>query len=187
MIDTILNSTKDRMKKAVEVTTQDVSTVRSGRATPALVETIVIAAYGGSQRMKVMEMATISVPDTKTISIAPYDISTIHEIEKGIQEANTGLNPVVDGEMVRITIPPLTEERRKEFIKLVKTKIESGKVMVRQIRQDAMHEVKREVDEKTMNEDQKKTAEKLIQEETDKVINELTALETKKEAELMQI
>jgi ribosome recycling factor len=187
MIDTILSQTRDRMNKAVDATTQDVATVRTGRATPSLVENISVAAYGGTQRMKVMEMATITANDARTLTISPYDISTIHEIEKGIQEVNSGLTPVVDGEILRITIPPLTEERRKEFIKLIKTKIEAGKVMVRQVRQEAMHEVKREVDEKTMNEDQKKTAEKLIQEVTDKTILELEVLENRKQTELMQI
>jgi ribosome recycling factor len=187
MIDTILSQTKDRMKKALDVSREDIATIRSGRATPALVENIVVSVYGGSEHLKVMEVATITTMDAKTIVIAPYDPSVIGEIEKGLQEANTGLTPVIDGEIIRISMPPLTEERRKEFIKLAKTKVEAGKIMVRQVRQDMMHEVKKEIDAKEINEDQKKMAEKHIQDITDSAIVELEDLARKKEAELMQV
>lgn len=187
MIDTILTQTKDKMQKSVEVTKEDLSSIRSGRATPSLVENIVIPVYGGSTKMKLMEIATITTMDSKTIVIAPYDVSIISEIERGLLEANTGMTPVVDGEVIRISIPPLTEERRKEFIKLAKTKIEAGRIMVRQIRQDMMHEVKKLADEKIIDEDLKKTAEKQIQEVTDKMGKELDTIQEKKEAELMQV
>lgn len=187
MIDQILSQTREKMKKAVEVTIQDLSTIRSGRATPALVENIIVNAYGGTAKMKVMELATITTMDSKTIVIQPYDPSVINDIEKGLQEANTGLTPIVDGEVIRITLPSLTEERRKEFIKLSHTKVEAGKIMVRQIRQDMLHDVKKEVDEKTLNEDQKKLVEKQIQDITDKMMVELDVIKQKKEEELLQI
>jgi ribosome recycling factor len=187
MIDQILNDTRDKMRKSIDVTTQDLSSIRSGRATPSLVENIVVSVYGGSTQMKLMELSTITTMDAKTIVISPYDPSQIQEIEKGLQVANIGMTPIVDGEIIRITIPSLTEERRKEYIKLAKTKIEAGKVMVRQIRQDAMHHIKKDEDEGTIDEDQKKMLEKHIQDITDKMVEELDALEKKKEAELLQV
>lgn len=187
MIDTLLNQTRDRMKKAIEVTMTDLSSIRSGRATPALVEHIVIAAYGGSQRLKVMELATITTIDSKTIVISPYDPSIIDEIEKGIHEANTGLTPVIDGEIIRITIPPLSQERRQEYIKLARAKVEGGRIMVRQVRHDAMKEVKKLEEAREISEDEKKHAEKLIQELTDEMIAELDGLLERKEQELLQV
>lgn len=187
MIDSLLNQTRDRMKKAIEVTTTDISSIRSGRATPALVEHIVIPAYGGTQRLKVMELATITTMDAKTIVISPYDPSIIGEIEKGIQEANRGLTPVIDGEIIRITIPPLSEERRQEYIKLARVKVEGGRIMVRQVRGDAMRQVKKLQEENQISEDDKKHAEKLIQELTDEMVADLDGLLERKETELMQV
>lgn len=187
MIEPIIAGARDKMRKAIEVTSQDLSTIRSGRATPALVEHVVISAYGGSQRLKVMELATITTLDSRTLVIAPYDPSIIGEIEKGIQEANIGLTPVVDGEVVRISIPALTEERRNEYIKLAKVKLEAGKIMVRQIRQDAMHVLKKEEGDKVISEDQRKLGEKKIQELTDEMIAEIDSIGARKEAELMQV
>src|SRR4030042_2282141 len=138
-MEQILSPAHEKMRKALEISKNDLSSIRSGRATPALVEHMVIAAYGGSQHLKLMEMATITTMDAKTLGIAPYDPSVIVDIEKGILEANTGLTPVIDGEIIRISIPPLSEERRLEYIKLAKAKLESGRVMIRQIRQEAMH------------------------------------------------
>lgn len=187
MSDSILSLTKEKMQKSVQVTVEDLSSIRSGRATPSLVENIVVPVYGGTAKMKLLEVATITTMDSKTIVIAPYDVSIIGEISKGLMEANTGMTPMVDGEVIRINIPALTEERRKEYLKLAKTKIEAGKIMIRQIRQDMMHDVKKQADEKIIDEDMKKTAEKHIQETTDHMVNELDIIGDKKEQELMQL
>lgn len=187
MIDVFLNKARDHMKKVYEVTQTDLSSIRSGRATPALVENMVIAAYGGGQRMRLMEMATITTMDAKTIMITPYDPSQLPEIEKGIQEANTGLTPVIDKEVIRITIPPLSEERRQEYIKLAKTKLEAGRVMIRQVRQEAMKDLKKAEEAKEITEDQQKQGEKQVQELTDEMIAELDGLGKKKEEELLQV
>jgi ribosome recycling factor len=187
MVDTVLTATRDHMKKAIEVTSGDLATIRSGRATPALVENMTIVAYEGSQRLKVMEMATITTMDAKTIVIAPYDPSTLADIEKGIHEANTGLTPVIDGEIIRITIPPLSQERREEYLKLAKAKLESGRVMIRQMRHDAMKQLKKAADEKTISEDQQEYGDKKVQELTDEMIAEIDSFGARKEAELMQI
>lgn len=187
MIEPIVAGVRDRMRKAIEVTSQDLTTIRSGRATPALVENISIQAYGGTQRLKVMELATITTLDAKTIVIAPYDPSIIGELEKGILEANAGITPVIDGEVIRISIPSLTEERRQEYIKLAKTKLEAGKIMVRQVRQDGMHALKKSEGDKEISEDQRKLGEKKVQELTDEMIAELESIGERKEAELMQV
>ncbi len=183
MIDALLASTRDRMKKAIEVTRTDLTSIRSGRATPALVENITVAVYGGSQHLKVMELATITTLDSKTLLISPYDPSIIAEIERGIAAANVGLNPVVDGEILRISIPPLSEERRQEYTKLAKVKLEAGKVMIRQVR----HESMKELDGFEASEDEKKTGQKKVQELTDEMIAEIDTMGEKKEAELMQV
>lgn len=187
MIDALLAQTRDRMKKAVEVTATDLSSIRSGRATPALVEHIVIPAYGGSQRLKVTELATITTMDAKTIAISPYDPSIIEEIAKGIEAANAGLTPIVDGEIIRITIPPLSEERRGEYIKLARAKVEGGRIMVRQVRGDAMRHAKKLSEEGQITEDDRSHTEKKIQEATDEMIAELDGLLERKETELMQV
>lgn len=187
MIDAILAHTRDFMKKAFEVTATDLGSIRSGRATPALVENIMISAYGGSQKMRVVEMATITTMDAKTLVISPYDQSTIAEIEKGIGTANSGLVPVVDGEIIRITIPPLSGERRQEYMKLARAKLEGGRIMIRQIRHEAMKNLQKESGDKIISEDQQKHGERLVQELTDEMIAEIDALGTKKEMELMQV
>lgn len=187
MIDILLSQTRDRMRKALEVTATDLSSIRSGRATPALVEHIVVSVYEGSQRLKLLELATITTMDAKTIVVAPYDPSIVAEIERGLQSANVGITPVVDGDIIRITIPPLSEERRQEYIKLARTKLEAGRIMVRQVRADVMKELKRMELDKQIAEDERKHGEKLVQELTDEMIAEVDAIGEKKEAELVQI
>lgn len=187
MIESILNTTREKMKKALDVTRTDLTSIRSGRATPTLVENIVIMAYGGTQRLRIVEMATISTMDSKTLVISPYDISTIGEIEKGILAHSAGLTPVIDKEIIRITIPLLSEERRLEYIKLAKVKLEAGKVMVRQIRGDAMRELKKVEEGKTISEDERKHGERLVQELTDEMIAEIDTMGTRKETELLQV
>ena len=186
-MDEFTSQIRAKMLKAFEVTKQDLATIRSGRATPSLVENIIISAYGGTQKMKVMEMATISATDTKNLVIAPYDPSTKDEIIKSLQEANTGLNPVSDGEQIRISIPPLSTERRQEYLKLAKAKLEAGKVMIRQIRHEEMGKVKRAFEAGETIEDERKRREKHLQEATDEMIAQLDNLGGAKEKEMMQI
>lgn len=182
-----LAAAKEKMRKAVEITSQDLSSIRSGRANPALVENITILAYTGTQRLKLKELATINTSDPRTLVVSPYDPSIISEIEKGIQEANVGLTPVRDGEILRISIPPLSEERRLEYVKLARTKLEAGRVMIRQVRQEAMRQLKKIEEEKTISEDERNHAEKMVQELTDEMIAEIDTLGVRKEAELLQV
>ena len=179
--------TRDKMKKTLEVVRNDLGTIRTGRATPALVEHVVVNAYDGTAKMKLAEMATITTSDSRTLVVAPFDTTQTKAIEKAILEANIGLTPMVDGSIIRLTIPSLTEERREEFIKLAKAKIEGGRVMVRQIRHDMMAQLKRAKDAEEVNEDELTFTEKKIQDLTDELMVEIDTLWSKKEEELRQI
>jgi len=187
MIDIILSQTRTKMQKALEITKADISSVRSGRATPALVENIIIVAYEGTQKLKVLEMATITTPDSRSICITPYDSTTVTDIVKGIQESHAGLNPVSDGDVIRVTIPPLSEEQRKEYLKLANAKLEAGKIMIRQIRQEAMKDLKRAKDDKQIGEDEEKVGEKKVQDLTDHMVKDIDEIQKRKEEELMQV
>lgn len=175
------------MQKVSEVLKTDLSTVRAGKATPSLVENIVVAAYGGTQRLKVVELAQIHAVDAQTLVITPYDGSIIGEIHKAIMEGNVGLTPVIDGQIIRISIPPLSEERRQQLVGLVHQKLEGGKIQVRQIRHEAMNDVKKSLNQKQISEDDLIRLEKEIQKLTDETISEIDSMGKKKEEELMAI
>lgn len=186
-----LDSIKQKMGKVLEVLRNDVATVRTGRATAGLVDHIAVSVYGGTARMKIVELATITIQDAQTIVITPYDKSVLEEIQKGILEANVGLNPGNDGNLIRISIPPLSGERREQLIHLMRQKLENGKVMVRQVRQEAMHEIKKPFDSaqgnQQLSEDDQFRLEKEAQKLTDDTIAEIDSLGKKKEEELLQI
>lgn len=166
---------------------RDAGTIRTGRATPALVENIVIDAYGGGQRLRVMELATITAPDPQSIIISPWDKSIIGDIKKGIDSANIGLNPVVTNDVIRINIPPLTSEDRENYIRILHQKLENGRVLVRQIRQEGMHEVRDSFEKKEISEDQKVVQEKRLQEMTDEYIGKIEDVGKAKERELRSL
>lgn len=186
-MDQIIQEARQSMQKALELLRTDLSTVRTGRATPSIVENVIISAYGNTQRLKVMELATITAADPQTLLITPFDQSIISEIQKGILEANVGLNPVVDGTVIRISIPPLSEERRKDLIHLMRQKLENARIMIRQARHEAMSEIKRQNNGKNISEDEMLRLEKEVQKLTDETIGEIDTLGKKKEEELMQI
>ena len=181
------SSIRQKMQSTLDVVTSDIAGIRTGRATPALVENIVCPAYGGTQRLKVVELATITAPDPSQIIINPFDKSIIGDIRKGIEQANLGMNPSIDGEIIRITMPPLTTEDREKYVKLLSGKLESGKIMIRQVRADEMHEIKKKFEEKEMTEDEKFANEKKIQEITDEFVGKIDEMGDKKKAELLQI
>lgn len=183
-MDPVVTETHSRMQKVLDLLKQDLATIRTGRAAPSLVENITISAYGGSARMRVLEMATIAAQDIQTLVITPFDHSTLHDIEKGIQEANIGVSPVVDTNLIRITIPALSTERRQELIHLMKQKLENGRILVRQARQDGMNDVKKAQE---LSEDEVKRLEKEIQKATDDTMLQVESLGKQKEAELLQI
>ena len=183
-MDPVATDASAKMQKVLDIVKHDLATVRTGRATPSLVEDIVINAYGGSAKLKVIELATIATQDTQTLLITPFDHATIHEIEKGIQEANIGLNPVVDSTAIRINLPPLSTERRQELIHLMKQKLENGKVLIRQARQEAMTAIK---NDNELSEDDAQRLEKEVQTVTDKFVAQIDSLGKQKEEELLQM
>lgn len=176
-----------RMQKAVEYVKQDVSVIRTGRANPAIVENIVINAYGGTAKMRVMEVATISVPEAQSLVITPYDQSIIGDIRKDLEAANLGVVPVIDNGVIRMTFPALTSERRQEFVKLLHVKLEDGRVKLRQIRHDKMTELKKLFEEGGLPEDDRARLEKELQDVTDKKMAEVQEVGVVKEAELLKI
>lgn len=181
------DDTKMHMDKALEIIRGEISTIRTGRAQPAIVENIVCAVYGGTQHLKVVELGTISAPTPGSIVISPWDASIIGEIRQGIQSSSAGLTPIIDNDVLRIQIPSLTEERRLEYVKLLHKQLENGKIMIRQIRHDKMAGIKRDFDAKLLSEDENFRAEEDLQKITDKYTDEIDEMGKKKEAELMQI
>lgn len=179
--------TKINMQRVIEVLKTDLSTVRTGRAAPSLVENITINAYAGTAKMRVVELAHVSVSDSQTLLIAPFDSTIIGEIQKGIQEANIGFTPSIDGNVIRISIPLLSEERRKELVHLVNQKLEGGKIQVRQVRHEAMEQIKKQLSDKEISEDDCARLEKEVQKLTDDIILEIDSLGKKKEEELMAV
>lgn len=184
-MDQVIQVAQAHMQKVLELLHSDFATVRTGKASASLVENIMISAYGGSARLRVLELATITVQDPQTLLITPFDQSVTQDIEKGISEANVGLNPIVSGNSLRLSLPPLTEERRREFVKLISQKAEHGKVMMRQARHEAMDAIKKHSD--SVSEDEIARLEKDIQKTTDDYIAKIETLRGDKEKELMQL
>jgi ribosome recycling factor len=175
------------MQKVLEILKTDLSTVRAGKAAPSLVENIVISAYQGTQKLKIIELAQVNATDSQTLVITPYDASIIGEIHRGIMESNTGLTPIIDGQIIRISIPPLSEERRRQLVSLVNQKLEGGRIQIRQIRHEAMNDVKQQLADKQISQDDLVRMEKEIQKLTDDTILEIDALGKKKEEELLKL
>jgi len=175
------------MQRALQVLINDITTVRTGRAMPSLIENVIVSVYEGTQKLKIKELATITASDPQTLVLSPFDPSIAGEIQKGIMEANVGLTPSSDGNIIRISIPPLSEERRKELIKLMKQKLENGRIMVRQIRQDARNIVRKKHISKEISEEQMYRLDQEIQKITDEIILAVDEMGRKKERELMQI
>ncbi len=180
-------SVSSKMQSAVNTVANDIASIRTGRASPALVENIVVPAYGGQQRLRIMEIGSITAPDPSQIVISPWDKSIIGDIRKGILEANVGLNPSIDGEIIRIVIPPLTTEDREKYVKILSQKLETGRVMIRQVRADEMHDIKKMFEAKEITEDDKRAEEKKIQDLTDSFIAKIEEMGEKKRQELLQI
>jgi ribosome recycling factor len=180
-----LEDVRVKMQKALEFVRQDVGAIRTGRATPALVENVIINAYGGSAKLKIVELATISVADPQCLTISPYDPSIIGDIRRDLANANLGLTPVIDNNVIRVPVPALTSERRFEYVKMLHRKLEEGRVKIRQIRHDRMSELKREFESKEVNEDDKDRVEEELQKLTDKMMEEIENVGEAKEKEIV--
>lgn len=164
---------------------RELSAIRAGRANPSLIENLPVNVYGS--RMTLVELGTISAPQPSLLTIQIWDASVLQDALKAIQEANLGLNPSSEGQIIRVPIPPLTQERREEFIKLVKTKMEEAKIEVRQIRQETREVWKREADQGEIGEDEFERRSKLLQDLVEKTSAEVEELGQAKEEELSQV
>lgn len=176
-----LTGLQSKFQKAIDVVSQDLATIRTGKASPALLENLIVDAYGS--KMKLVELGTIMATDPTNLVVTPFDVSNIENIVKAISSANLGLTAIPEDTKIRVVAPSLSQERREEYVKLVKTKIEGGKIMVRQIRHDAMEDVSKA----EANEDQKESMEKEVQSLTDKMVAELDTMADQKEKELMNL
>jgi ribosome recycling factor len=181
----LLDDATERMAKAVAATRTEFNTVRSGRASTALLDRVHVDFYGVSTPLK--QMATVAAPEPRLITITPYDKSSLKAIEKAIMESDLGVNPSNDGAVIRLPIPALTEERRHELVKLVHRLAEDGRVAVRNIRRDAMKDLKDYKNEGLIGEDAERRAEEQLQHLTDKRTHEIDELLKHKEAEILEV
>ena len=175
----------DKMEKSIQSLKKDLSTLRTGRANPNMLDTIKVDVYG--QQMPIDQLGTVSVPEARLISIQVWDKSNITLIDSAIQKSELGINPQIDGQIIRLRVPDLTEERRKDLIKVLKTMGEKSKVSVRNIRREANEELKKKLKEKTISEDESKNSEKEIQKLTDLNIENIDKILSEKEKEILQI
>jgi ribosome recycling factor len=173
------------MRKSVEATQRTFNTIRTGRANPTLLDKVVVEYYGAETPLK--SLATLSTPDSQTIQIQPFDAGSIALIEKAIAMSDLGLTPNNDGRMIRINIPPLTEDRRKELCKLAAKYAEEGKVSLRNLRREAIDKVKKQVKDDDLSEDQSRDEQDKIQKVTDRFIVELEKHLADKEAEILKV
>ncbi|MDK2982295.1 MAG: ribosome recycling factor [Chloroflexota bacterium] len=185
MIKEATQDAERRMRSAIQSLEDDLAGVRTGRATPALVEKLSVEYYGSP--VPLMQMASISVPEPRQLMIKPFDPSTIKDIEKAIQASELGITPMNDGKVVRLNLPPLTEERRRDLTKFVNSRLEEARIAVRNIRRDSNKDLKEFEDEKLISEDDLKRGEEDIQKMTDKYIEEIGEIGKKKEQEIMEI
>jgi ribosome recycling factor len=185
MIDELLDDAKRRMDKSVDTTAHEFNTVRTGRASAALLDRIQIDYYG--QKTPLKQLATVNVPEPRMLTIQPYDPGSIKTIERAIQESELGLTPSNDGKLIRLPIPQLTEERRKELVKVVKHLAEEGRVAVRNVRRDVMHDLKELVRDGDVGDDEERRAEDRAQKLTDEHVTKIDELLKKKEEEIMEV
>ncbi len=174
-----------KMKKTLDVLSKDLAAIRAGRANPHVLDKITIDYYGTATPLN--QVAAIASPDPRSLSIQPWDAKTLKPIEKAIQTSDLGINPQNDGKQIRLTFPPLTEDRRKELIKQVSKIGEESKVALRNIRRDAIDKCKTATKKSEMTEDEQKDAEKKMQEMTDKYVKEIDGMTAKKSKELSEV
>ena len=184
-IDDFLADATERMRKSVEATHEHFNSVRTGRASAALLDRISVDYYGTASPLKTI--ATINVPEPRLLTIQPFDPSSMKAIERAIMESNLGLTPSSDGKVIRLPIPQLTEERRKELVKLVRTMAEEGRVAVRNVRRDVMRHLEELVRNGDVGDDEERAAESRVQKLTDDHIQQIEELVKHKEAEIMEV
>lgn len=185
MIKDLLNDAESRMRSAIQVLHDDLAAIRTGRASPSLVERLPVDYYGTPTPL--MQLATISVPEPRTLTIKPFDTSTLKAIEKAILTSELGLNPNNDGKVIHLNIPPLTEERRRDLVKLVHHRLEEARIAIRNIRRDSHNDMRDFEKEKLISEDELERGEAELQKLTDRYIEEVAEQGKRKETEIMEV
>jgi ribosome recycling factor len=185
VIDETLFEAEEKMEKAVAVTREDLNTVRTGRANPSMFSRIVVDYYGSPTPLN--QLAGVSVPEARMAVVKPYDASQLKAMEKAIRDSDLGVNPTNDGTIIRVLIPQLSEERRRDLVKVARGKGEDGKVSIRSIRRKAMEELHRISKEGEAGEDEVARAEKELQSATDRYVTQVEELMKHKEAELLEV
>lgn len=184
-LDDFLLEAEEKMSKTEQVLVHEFAGVRTGKASPALVENIMVEVYGA--QMRIRELAGITTPEPRTLAIQPWDANSLHPIEKAIQKANVGLTPSIQGKTIRIFFPELSQERRQEFVKIIRKMTEDGRVAIRHVRRDAMDQLKKHAHDSGVTEDDEKMAEKELQKLTDEYIAKLDQHLVVKEKEIMTV
>jgi len=185
VIKETVKDAENRMKGAIQSLEEDLAGIRTGRANPGLIEKLPVEYYGAPTPL--MQLASISVPDPRTLLVKPFDPTTLKAIERGIVVSNLGLTPNNDGKTIRLNLPPLNEERRRELVKVVSHRLEEGKVATRNIRRDIIKELREIEKEKLISEDDLKKAEEELQKLTDHMVSEIEMIGQKKEKEIMEV
>lgn len=185
MIEDVLRDAESRMGRAVDAERHDLINLRTGRANPTVLEGLIVDAYGAS--MPLVQLATISAPEARMLTIQPYDRTVIGDIERAIQKSDLGFNPTNEGTMIRIVIPQLTEERRREMVKSVHKRVEEARVAVRNVRREAHDQLRKMLKAKEISEDEEDVAAEDLQHITDRVIAQAESLGATKEAEMMEV
>lgn len=185
MIDDIKRDAEIRMGKSLESMRQELTKIRTGRAHPALLDHLVVSYYGSDVPIK--QVANVTAEDARTLAVTPWEKGMIQAVEKAIMQSNLGLNPNTAGMVIRVPMPPLTEERRRDLIKVVRHEAEQGRVAIRNIRRDANHDLKEAVKEKMISEDEERRGEEMVQKLTDRYVKDVDEALATKEEDLMSI
>jgi ribosome recycling factor len=185
MIDALLEDARERMSKSLESTKGEFTTVRTGRASPSLLERVVVDYYGAMTPLN--QLATVSAPEARLLTVQPYDKSSIKTIEKAIMESDLGLTPNNDGQVIRLSIPELTEERRRDLVKVVHRIAEEGRIAIRNVRRDVMHDLRELKSEGDVGADDEHRAESELQRLTDQRVGEIDAALGHKEKEILEV
>jgi len=185
MVDQIINSNKEHLEKVLQHFQEELASLRTGRASPALLSQVTVESYG--TLVPLQQVASVTASDAKTLTISPWDKSQIQAIEKGIMTANVGLTPSNDGQVVRINLPPMTEDRRKDLVKLLGSMAEKSRISVRQIREDILKAIKRAETEGQIAKDDVVRAQKKVQEMVDEYNGEIKTIVEDKEKEIMTV
>lgn len=185
MIDDIKKDAAERMAKSVDALTHELAKIRTGRAHPSLLDHVMVSYYGSE--VPIRQVANVSAEDARTLAVTPWERNMVQAVEKAIMQSDLGLNPSTAGTVIRVPMPALTEERRRDLIKVARNEAELARVAVRNIRRDANHELKELVKEKLMSEDDERRGQELVQKLTDQYIKDVDAVLAEKEADLMSI